>query len=111
MMALPESPQCPKFSCRKKKSRRGQGRCIPHPISNGPVNLDDQERPSSGWKQCNQQQEEHLPPMLALLPCHGKKHVCFPPRHTQGAHYIGMSAYMMVHPGLHPDLGSWDHLT
>jgi len=26
--------------------------------------------------------------MLALLPCQGKKHVCFPPRHTQGAHHV-----------------------
>src|SRR5882672_1981939 len=51
----------------------------------------------------------HLPHMLALLPCQGKKHICFPPRHTQGAHHIGTSAYTMGQPGLHPDLGSWDH--
>src|SRR5882724_747669 len=38
----------------------------------------------------------------------GKKHVCFPPRHSQGAHRIGTSAPMMDHPGLPPDLGDWD---
>src|SRR5882672_536981 len=53
--ALPENPG------QKNKSRRGQGRHIPHPISNGPVNL-DQERPSSGRQQCDQQQEACLPP-------------------------------------------------
>src|SRR5467141_2239074 len=52
----------------------------------------------------------HLPHKLALLPCQGKKHICFPPRHTQGAHHVGTSAYMMGQPGLHPDLGSWDNL-
>src|SRR5882724_10331487 len=36
---------------------------LPHLISNGPVNL-DQERPSLGLQQCNHQQEAHLPPTL-----------------------------------------------
>src|SRR5882724_13343381 len=40
----------------------------------------------------------------------GEKHVCFPPRHSRGAHHIGMSAPMMDHPGLPPDLGDWDSL-
>src|SRR5882724_880018 len=38
----------------------------------------------------------------------GKKHVCFPPRHSQGAHRIGMSANMTDHPGLPLDLGNRD---
>src|SRR5882724_368232 len=38
----------------------------------------------------------------------GKKHVCFPPRHSQGAHCIGTSADMTDHPGLPLDLGNWD---
>src|SRR5882724_9995288 len=51
----------------------------------------------------------HLPPMLALLHCQGQKHVCFRLRHTRGAHRVGMSTAMLGHPGLPPDLGSWDH--
>src|SRR5882724_7300100 len=38
----------------------------------------------------------------------GKKHECFPPRHSQGAHCIGTSADTTDHPGLPLDLGNWD---
>src|SRR5882724_2118850 len=40
----------------------------------------------------------------------GKKHVCFPPQHSRGAHRIGMSADTTDHPGLPLDLGNWDNL-
>src|SRR5882724_6923934 len=40
----------------------------------------------------------------------GKKHVCFPPQHSQGAHCIGMSADTTDHPGLPLDLGNRDNL-
>src|SRR5882724_11439856 len=40
--------------------------------------------------------------------CQGKKHMCFPPRHSQGDHRIGMSADMTDHPGLPLDLGNQD---
>src|SRR5882672_10524118 len=53
----------------KEESER-KDRLIPHPISNGPLDL-DQERPGSGL-----QQHGHHP---APLQCQGKKHVCFPP--------------------------------
>src|SRR5882724_666930 len=39
----------------------------------------------------------------------GKKHVCFPPRHSRGAHRIGTSANMTDHPGLPLDLGNRDN--
>src|SRR5882724_8411911 len=38
----------------------------------------------------------------------GNKHMCFPPRHSRGAHRIGMSADTTDHPGLPLDLGNWD---
>src|SRR5882724_4333979 len=38
----------------------------------------------------------------------GKKHVCFPPQHSRGAHCIGTSADTTDHPGLPLDLGNWD---
>src|SRR5882672_6667015 len=66
----------------KEESER-KGRLIPHPISNGPLDL-DQERPGSGL-----QQHGHHP---APLQCQGKNHVCFPPCHTRGAHHVGTSA-------------------
>src|SRR5882724_8411949 len=109
-----KSPQCPALSCRKNKIvtylisyRMAQSTLIKRGqvwgCSNATISRRHVCLPHDGaWM-------AHLPPMLALLHCQGQKHVCFRLRHTRGAHRVGTSTSMMGHPGLPPDLGSWDH--
>src|SRR5882724_11555449 len=73
----------------KKRVRESH---LPHLISNGPVNL-DQERPSLGLQQCNHQQEAHLPPTLWCIDGTSATHASIAVLSRPEAHLLPTSTY------------------